>query len=229
MADKRAVGHAYNIDFLNVVFAASNILLLISVLWMVWDDYDRDWKNYQRRFVQLETEVTRVGLAAAMADVDAAELARLQGEHVAAELALAAQQDQITALEEQEGTLDTELTIGDQRQQFAKATYDVDKYAFEVDREGADPASYAGREADIDAQYDAWLELWLEVERVTAERDGVRAQLADLRRGVTDLDDQIGELTSETTRLEGQVDGLAPSFVEDYLLNAPLIDSWRRR
>ena len=93
MADKRAVGHAYNIDFLNVVFAASNIFLLISVLWMVWDDYDRDWKNYQRRFVQLETEVTRVGLAAAMADVDAAELARLQGEHVAAELALAAQQD----------------------------------------------------------------------------------------------------------------------------------------
>ena len=224
MADKRAVGHAYNIDFLNVVFAASNIFLLISVLWMVWDDYDRDWKNYQRRFVQLETEVTRVGLAAAMADVDAAELARLQGEHVAAELALAAQQDQIAALEEQEGTLGTQLTIADQRQQFAKATYDVDKYAFEVDRKGADPASYAGREADVDAQYDAWLELGLEVERVTAERDGVRAQLADLRRGVTDLDDQIGELTSETTRLEGQVDGLAPSFVEDYLLNAPLID-----
>ena len=54
MADKKAVGHAYNIDFLNVVFAASSIFLFLSVIWMVWDDYDRDWKNYQRRFAQLE-------------------------------------------------------------------------------------------------------------------------------------------------------------------------------
>ena len=74
MADKRTIGHAYNIDLLNVVFAASSIFLFISVLWMVWDDYDREWKNYQRRFVQLETEVTRLGLEAANADVDASVL-----------------------------------------------------------------------------------------------------------------------------------------------------------
>ena len=58
MADKKGVGHAYNVDFLNVVFAATSLFLFLSVIWMVWDDYDRDWKNTQRHFAQLEDEVT---------------------------------------------------------------------------------------------------------------------------------------------------------------------------
>ena len=52
MAEKKGVGHAYNIDFLNVVFAASSLFLFLSVIWMVWDDFDREWKNTQRRFAQ---------------------------------------------------------------------------------------------------------------------------------------------------------------------------------
>ena len=54
MAEKKGVGHAYNVDFLNVVFAASSLFLFLSVIWMVWDDYDREWKNTQRRFAELE-------------------------------------------------------------------------------------------------------------------------------------------------------------------------------
>ena len=54
MAEKKSVGHAYNVDFLNVVFAASSLFLFLSVIWMVWDDFDRDWKNTQRQFAQLE-------------------------------------------------------------------------------------------------------------------------------------------------------------------------------
>ena len=57
MADKRAVGHAYNIDFLNVVFAASSLFVLFSTVWMVWDDYDREWKNCQRQFTDRKSVV----------------------------------------------------------------------------------------------------------------------------------------------------------------------------
>ena len=32
MADKRSVGHAYNIDFLNVIFAASSLFLFFATL-----------------------------------------------------------------------------------------------------------------------------------------------------------------------------------------------------
>ena len=87
MADKKSVGHAYNIDFLNVVFAASGLFLFFSSIWMVWDDYDRDWKNYQRQFTRLELEVTRVTLAQAEQEVDQARVAELTTERQAAEQA----------------------------------------------------------------------------------------------------------------------------------------------
>src|SRR5256885_15969778 len=56
MAEKKGVGHAYNVDFLNVVFAASSIFLFACVVWMVWDDFDREWKNTQRRIDRLAIE-----------------------------------------------------------------------------------------------------------------------------------------------------------------------------
>ncbi len=67
MAEKKGVGHAYNVDFLNVVFAASSIFLFLSVIWMVWDDYDRDWKSTQRQFAELEYQVTQASLDQARA------------------------------------------------------------------------------------------------------------------------------------------------------------------
>ena len=79
MADKKSVGHAYNVDFLNVVFAASSLFLFLSVVWMVWDDFDRDWKNTQRRFAQLETQVTQAQLQQAGRSVDKEQAAAARG------------------------------------------------------------------------------------------------------------------------------------------------------
>src|SRR5436190_5411921 len=78
MAEKKGVGHAYNIDFLNVVFAASSLFLFLSIVWMVWDDYDRDWKNTQRQFTRLEMQVTQAQLEQAQKAVNANKLATLQ-------------------------------------------------------------------------------------------------------------------------------------------------------
>ncbi|MGH9893997.1 MAG: hypothetical protein ACREA0_18860, partial [bacterium] len=83
-AEKKSIGHAYNIDFLNVVFAASSIVLFVCTVWMVWDDFDREWKNTQRQFTQLEMEVTRQELAAAEKGVDARRKAQLEQQLAAA-------------------------------------------------------------------------------------------------------------------------------------------------
>src|ERR687885_709628 len=84
MAEKKGVGHAYNVDFLNVVFAASSLFLFLSVVWMVWDDYDREWKNTQRRFAQLEYQVTQAQLQSAARAVDKNKMQQLQTQEAAA-------------------------------------------------------------------------------------------------------------------------------------------------
>src|SRR5215467_13692379 len=98
MAEKKGVGHAYNVDFLNIVFAASSIFLLLSTVWMVWDDYDRDWKNTQRRFADLQFKVTAAQYRAARDKVDKAKMAQLQAQLKAAEQNAKANQSKVDDL-----------------------------------------------------------------------------------------------------------------------------------
>ncbi len=222
MADKKSVGHAYNIDFLNVVFAASSLFLFFSSLWMVWDDYDREWKGYQRQFVLLETEVTQAGLTAAQGQVDQAELARLQAEREAAEQSVASNQLQIDELQGQLDEVEAELYSANQDWQFTKAEYDVERYAFEG-LQDHDPEHAAEEKPAIDAMYAEWIDLGLQVDALTANRDGIRNQIGEFTGQVAELDQQIRELTTDTTRLEGRLIDLAPSVVTA-ALNAPLLD-----
>ncbi len=223
MADKRSVGHAYNIDFLNVVFAASSIFLLVTTVLMVWDDYDREWKDYQRRFVQLETEVTLANLSAAQADVDQAQVDELRAQQAQAEQELSASQDQVGALEAQLEDVDTQLFLTNQEYQTTKAVYDSERYKFEELQE-EDPEEAADERAEIDEMFNHWLDLGLEVERLTAQREVIRDEIGMFTGRAAEIDGQIRELTSETDRLGERVADLQPNLVNDLLLNAPLLD-----
>src|SRR5918993_834708 len=109
MAEKKGVGHAYNVDFLNVVFAASSLFLFLSVVWMVWDDYDRDWKNTQRRFADLEYQVTLASKEQATRSIDQKKLAELQQQKAAAEKNVAANQAKVDELQEKVEEVDIRL------------------------------------------------------------------------------------------------------------------------
>src|SRR2546425_1686706 len=134
MAEKKGVGHAYNVDFLNVVFAASSLFLFLSVVWMVWDDYDREWKNTQRRFAQLEYQVTQAQLQQAGRAVDRNKLQQLEAQQKAAEKNVAANQKKVDELEARQRDIENRLYRATQEYQAAKAQYDQDKYDFEASR-----------------------------------------------------------------------------------------------
>src|SRR5258706_10980140 len=124
MAEKKGVGHAYNIDFLNVVFAASSLFLFLSVVWMVWDDYDREWKHTQKRFAQLETQVTQAQLQQAGRAVDRSKLQQLEAQLKQAERNVAANQKKVDELKAKLGEVSNRLYRVTADYQTAKATYD---------------------------------------------------------------------------------------------------------
>src|SRR5438876_6324916 len=98
MAEEKGVGHAYNVDFLNVVFAASSIFLFLSVIWMVWDDFDRDWKNTQRRFANLEYQVTQAQRQQALQSIDKSKIAQLEAQKASAQKLIAANKQKVDEL-----------------------------------------------------------------------------------------------------------------------------------
>ncbi len=223
MAEKKAVGHAYNIDFLNVVFAASSIFLFLSAIWMVWDDFDREWKNTQRQFNQLEIEVTRANLAQAERRVDKTKLTGLQQQLAAQQKAMESNRQQIDDINAKLKEVDTRLFRANQAAQFAKARYDVDRYAFEVERT-KNPEGSAERQKAIEEEANRLRELNLELEKVTGERTALQADLGKYTGQAAAIQKQIDQLTFDQTRLTKVLDTIQPSLVKEYFRNAPLLD-----
>ncbi len=223
MAEKKGVGHAYNVDFLNVVFAASSLFLFLSAVWMVWDDYNREWKNFQRRFANLEYEVTRQSLQKAVRDVDKNKLAQLQAQEAAARKNVSANQAKVDELQAKQKEVEARLFRATADFQYMKATYDQDRYDFEASRANGDPSA-AKKQQLVQEEARRMEELNLAREKTEAEKADIQKQLGQYTGQVATLAKQLDELQAEQTRLNKRLAVIAPSLVKDYFRNAPLLD-----
>ena len=223
MAERKGVGHAYNVDFLNVVFAASSLFLFLSVIWMVWDDYDREWKNTQRRFGSLELQVTQAQLQQASRSVDRAKLQQLQAQRQAAEKNVAANQARVDELQAKLKDSDNKLYRATLDMQYMKATYDQDRYDFEASR-AAGTGNLARKQQTAEEEGKKLDELELARQKAEAEKAEIQKQLGQYTGQTATLAKQIEDMNSEQTRLRKRLDVIAPSVVKDYVRNAPLLD-----
>ena len=222
MAEKKGVGHAYNVDFLNVVFAAASLFLFLSVVWMVWDDYDREWKSTQRRFASLQYQVTQAQEQQAARSVDKAKLQQLEAQRKAAEQNVSANQKKVDELQDKLKDADNKLNRATIDYQTMKATYDQDRYDFEASRANG-LSSAAKKEQVANEEAKRLDELNLAMEKADADKADISKQLGQYTGQVATIQKQIEELTAEQTRLTKRLDAIAPS-AKDYVLNAPLID-----
>ena len=223
MAEKKGVGHAYNVDFLNVVFAASSLFLFLSVVWMVWDDYDRDWKNTQRRFSELESQVTQAQLQAATRAVDSNKLKQAQAQQQAAEKNVSANQQKVDELEAKLKDADVRLNRATLDYQYTKATYDQDRYDFEASRAAKSPSADK-KQQHVEELAKRLNDLNMEQEKAAAEKGEIQKQLGQYTGQVAAIAKQIEEMTAEQNRLRKRLAVVAPSALKDYFRNAPLLD-----
>src|SRR5262245_15810790 len=222
MAEKKSVGHAYNIDFLNVVFAASSLFLFLSVIWMVWDDFNREWKTTQRRFSQLEYQVTQAQLRQATQSVDKNKLGQLQAQETAARNAIKANQAKVDELQAKLRDADTKLYRATLDFQYLKATYDQDRYDYEASAAAKD-SSAAKKQKVAEDEGRRPAEPDRASKKAGADKDDIQKQLGPYTGQATALGKQIEELQAEQTRLAKRLNVIAPSF-KDAIRNAPLMD-----
>ena len=225
MAEKKGVGHAYNVDFLNVVFAASSLFLFLSVIWMVWDDFDREWKNTQRRFAQLEYQVTQAQRQQAVQSVDRNKLAQLEAQRKAAEQTISANRKKVDELNAKLADADKTVYRATLDYNYMKATYDQDRYDFEATR-AADPKSSSvdRKQKNVDEEAAKLNALNLAMEKALADKAEVQKQLGQYTGAATTAEKQIEDMQTEQVRLGKRLGVLAPSVTKDYFRNAPLLD-----
>src|SRR4051812_22220766 len=225
MAEKKGVGHAYNVDFLNVVFAASSLFLFLSVIWMVWDDFDRDWKNTQRRFAQLEYQVTQAQRQQAVQAVDKNKIAQLEGQKTAAAQQIKANQKKVDELNDKLAEADKNLFRATLDYNYMKATYDQDRYDFETARV-ADPnaSSTKKKQQRAEEEQKKLAELNVAMEKATADKADIQKQLGQYTAQAAAAEKQIEEMRTEQTRLGKRLAVLAPTPTKRYFRDAPLLD-----
>jgi mono/diheme cytochrome c family protein len=223
MAEKKAVGHAYNVDFLNVVFAASSIFLFLTTVWMVWSDFDREWKDTQRRFNQLQIEVTRAQLQQTEKSVNRAKLNQLEQQLSAARKSEGANKARIDEIKGRLAEIDARLSRANQAATFAKASYDVGRYSFEVARDQKQ-ANIEERQKEVEEEGRHVVDLNLGVDKINAERAAVAAELGKYTGAAVQTQKDIDIVLFEQNRLQKQLDAIRPTVVNTYVLNAPLVD-----
>ena len=225
MAEKKGVGHAYNVDFLNVVFAASSIFLFLSVIWMVWDDFDRDWKKTQRQFANLEYQVTQAQRAQAVRAVDRSKIAQLEAQIKTSQQQIAANQQKVDELQAKLKDADNAVLRATLDYNYMKATYDQDRYDYETSRV-ADPNASSTKKKQQNSEDEAkkLSDLNLAMEKAIADKAEVQKQLGVYTGQAAAAQKQMEEMNAEQMRLGKRATVLAPSAVKDYFRNAPLLD-----
>src|SRR5215510_2732072 len=116
---------------LNLVFALSSLALLLTFSWMVWADYDREWKKYQADFNTLEVSRTQEQIKQAASKVDANRRAEIQAQLAKGEQEAAARAQDIAAAQQEIERLHAIWYRTDQDFRFTKAEIDAARFRAE--------------------------------------------------------------------------------------------------
>ncbi len=112
-------------------FAVVSILLTACLAGIVYTDYKREWKNYQKKFVQLKLQKAKEELKQASESVDKTELTRLQTALKQAQADADARRPQTVRLQKEIAGLETPLAKAKDKYQSLKQFLDSDRYFFE--------------------------------------------------------------------------------------------------
>jgi preprotein translocase subunit SecF len=98
---KREPGMAYDTKVLNKVFAVVSVLFLLTVIWMVFDDYIRPWKAIQVKAMDIQKQKTQAKIKEIEGTLDKAQIEEIEARIAEGEKKVAAQKETIEKINEE--------------------------------------------------------------------------------------------------------------------------------
>jgi mono/diheme cytochrome c family protein/peptidoglycan hydrolase CwlO-like protein len=212
----------YSVEKTFVWFAVASLILTFSLIFTVGQDYAREWKNWQRKFVRLKYEKTEAELTAAKGQLDREKLKSLEGEYEKAKKDFKAKKPEYRKLHKEASRLEVQLIKARTRYNDVKQYHDSYRYFLEEYQEEKDPeaAEYKQKLQALEPQLE---ESQREVERLEKQKEGIDVQINELLGQEKELQKEIERLTRDIQQLERTAGKIKPDFVKA-LLNAPMLD-----
>lgn len=199
MAETPKDDRFYKPNTLLKAFGISSIVMMVFTIWMILDDFGREWKGFQREFFQLRTKKHTTAIEEAEKNLDQNQLKELQ-------IILEANVKQLSSKDKEIETLQTELRrlktkekIAVVKYQDTKAEWDVRKYHYE-DRFGHTKVSdHANKPSPV--AMSAFEDLQKSWNNVVSLRDAANA----LTQITTEQEKKIDGIFSEKIRVEKEI------------------------
>lgn len=219
----------YNIHKLNIIFAVSSVVLLVSLIWLFADDYSRTWKDYQREFRALEIEKTRVKYDAAAHQLkEDQEYQTLRKELEEAQKSY--QAGCVSAdLEKEKTRLEAQRDLVSQQYKFAKAEYDALRYRQEAAAAHHEAGAVQSRQ-ELDEAGQKLGQLKLSVEKAEEALQAKVQAVDSCAAALKDLQRKERSLTAKAKILDlklAKIDPAKMSFINqmaDIVRDLPVID-----
>lgn len=217
----------YDTRDLNKVFAIGSIVLFITVLAMVADDYMRQWKDVQRRFHSEEARRTKREIGEAERAMKSAEMTKVRSDLDKAEQDLTKNQESYENAKNELDRISADFYGRDLDYRFAKATYDSKKYDTEVEIDHLRKANKHEKIRTLQEELDRAKSKMDETKRAydaaEEKQKQAKAELARLAGKAEELRERISKMAVARDRLQKKLGSVSPGFV-NWLINAPMLD-----
>ncbi len=122
----------YRKETLIKAFAISSIVMLVCSLWMVLDDFGREWKGYQREFAVLKQKILEKQVEDSRGAIDAKALQTAEANLKSALETVSTKAVDLDSVQKTIADLKTREKIATGKYQDEKAVWDVEKYQYEA-------------------------------------------------------------------------------------------------
>ncbi len=219
------IDHHYDIAKLTKVFAIMSILVLPAFGWMTWQDYGRDWKSWQKKFVENDRKRTREALRAAAEKIDPDAEQRYLDQKREGARELRRNRAAVAEAEEKDRTAEGAWYLADQDFRFKKAEMDTARYNYETRRE-ATPKSASTERArkDYERLQSAYAESTVAEQAARKAWDEAKAELTALQKTKKDAEESLAKLDEDYDRYQAKIGTLRQSDAFYFVRNAPIAD-----
>jgi len=213
---------AHRTEKLNVLFALSAIGFWLTLSYMIWDDYNREWKKYQLDFQQREAKLTDQQRHQVRDKIGVDRIKALDAKLAQGDAEIQAHRDAVLKAQKEVDKLQGEWYGVDQDFRFTKANIDVKRYEYEEALHNNSP-SKDKKKKEVEKLENEWGSLRLKREAVEERQAAAKARLEQLEKTKLEAEKTQKELLGELNRLNEKYQSLEQGFVSK-VRNLPVLD-----
>lgn len=212
----------YSVQKTFMWFAIISIVLTLSLVAIVYTDYAREWKNYQKKFILLKTELAKKELKEAESKIDKKKLESLQKELEGSRAELKSHQAEMKSLQAQMDKLSAEIVKTKTKSQGLKQFQDSYKYFLEEYRAHGD-AKASEYEKKLNELTPKLVQTNLELEKLEKELGEKQKVFESMTANEKNIQKGVDKLLEDKNRVDRKLKKIEPTLSKD-ILNAPMVD-----